>query len=139
MRTFVAVVLGICFTSAFGCDRAKKELDRLQGEWEVVRIEVGGKEIPLEKVLDKQYTVKEDQLIPSKNPNDPGTLELRPEKKPGWLDITDLAKKTMPGIYRLDGDRWEICSGETGGTRPTDFKTSAESKTYLMVLQRKKK
>ena len=84
MRTFVAVMLGICFTSASGCDRAKKELDRLQGEWEVVRIEVAGKEIPLEKVLDRQYTVKGDQLIPSKNPNDPGTLELRPEKKPAW-------------------------------------------------------
>ncbi len=139
MRTFVAVVLAVCFTESSGADDAKKELDRLQGDWEIVRAEAGGKEIPIEQVRDKEYTLKGDELIPSKSPKDPGKLDLKPEKKPAWLDLTDRDKKTMPGIYRVEGDRWEICLGDVGGTRPTEFKTTAESKTYLMVLQRKKK
>jgi uncharacterized protein (TIGR03067 family) len=131
-------MLSLCLTAAVRADDAKKEIDRLQGEWEVERIEAAGKPVPIAQA-EKQFTLKGDELIPGKNMNDPGKLELTPGKTPAWIDLTDRNKKTMQGIYRIDGDHWEICMSDAGSPRPTEFKTTAESKTYLMVLRRKKK
>jgi len=139
MRTILAVVLGLSLTTGCVADDAKKELDRLQGDWQTVRAEAAGKVIPVDGIPNRDYILKGDELIPTKNPKDPGKLTLDPSKKPAWIDLTDRDNKTMPGIYRVDGDRWEICFGDVGGTRPTEFKTEAGTKSYLMVLQRKKK
>ena len=118
---------------------AKSDIDRLQGTWVIERLEANGKVVPLKEIVDKEYTFKGNQLLPSKNPNDPATVELTPEKKPAWIDMTDRQNKISLGIYRSDGDRWEICVEDGGVARPTEFSTAGGKKRFLMVLRRKEK
>jgi uncharacterized protein (TIGR03067 family) len=139
MRILPSMMVSLCLVVQVWADDAKKEMERLQGEWEVERAETEGKNIPLDQIKDKLYTLKGEELIPSKNPNDPAKLVLDPSKKPGWIDLIDRDKKTMLGIYRVKDDRWEICLSESEGARPEEFKTTEKSNTYLMVLRRKGK
>ena len=139
MRTFSLVVLLGCLGSTVVADDAAKVLKKLQGKWEIERIEEGGNVISLDQVNDKQFTLKGNQLLPSKNPKDPGYLKLSPEKKPAWIDLTDKDKKVMKGIYRINKDRWEICLSDPGSPRPKKFKSTQDGKVHLLVLRRKEK
>lgn len=139
MRPFAALFAIVCLALVSCSKGAKPQPTEFEGEWEAVRIEAGGRAIPIDRAKDRVYFVRGDQLIPSQNPNDPARMDMKPEKTPAWIDLTDRDNKTMPGIYRVEGDRWEICLGDPGGVRPNEFKTEPGAKSYIMVLQRKKK
>ena len=139
MRALFAITFLMGVVSSSGAEDKKKDIDRLQGEWELERMEAGGKALPLDKINDKKYTLKGDELIPVETPKDVGKLTLDSTKKPAQIDLTDRDKQTMHGIYRIQDDKWEICFAAPGEARPTEFKTTAENKAYLMVLRRKSK
>lgn len=136
MRGILTVAFAFGVFGLATAEDKKKDIDRLQGEWEIERIEVAGKVIPGKEIKERKLTLKGDQLIPVDSPNDPAKVQLNPEKKPAEIDLTDKDKKTMPGIYRIEGDHWEVCFADPGGARPTEFKSSADGKTSLMVLKR---
>jgi uncharacterized protein (TIGR03067 family) len=117
----------------------QSELDRLQGEWEIESLEVGGKVMAITEIKEKNYTLKGNELIPSKTATDPARLTLRSEESPAWIDLTDRGNVTMQGIYRIDGDRWTMCFGNTDRWRPSEFKTLAGERGNLMVLRRVKR
>jgi uncharacterized protein (TIGR03067 family) len=51
---------------------------------------------------------------------------LDPEKNPKTIDLTTPragTKKTYPGIYKLEGDKWMLCIAD-GDARPTEFKAN---------------
>ena len=137
MRFTGALVLTLGLAVVSLADDAKTELDRLQGTWKLARMEMAGQVAPEKAVPTKEFTLKGNQLTPNDAPDDPAKLTLNAEKKPAWIDFVDRDKKTMRGIYRVTGDRWEICVSK-GDKRPTDFKTTAQNQNYLMVLERKK-
>lgn len=139
MRGVLTAAFAFCVLGVTVAEDKKKDIDRLQGEWEIEHIEVVGKVIPGKEVKERKLTLKGDQLIPVDSPNDPGTVKLNPEKKPAEIDLTDKNKTTMAGIYRIDGDRWEVCFADPGEARPTEFKSSADGKTSVMMLKRKEK
>ena len=47
--------------------------------------------------------------------------------------------KTFPAIYELAGDTLRVCYDLSGKKRPTEFKTKADTKLYLVTYKRKKK
>ena len=139
MKYVASLSVLLFLVAAATAEDAKAVLERLQGEWEVEKVVINGEILPLDKVIDNSYSLKGDKLIPSKSPDDPATLEVFPDKKPAWVNMTDRDKKTMLGIYRVEKDRWEICARDDGQLRPTEFKSTKDVKTYIMILKRKVK
>ncbi|UCE47578.1 MAG: TIGR03067 domain-containing protein [Phycisphaerales bacterium] len=138
---FYALGVGIAFFFG-GCALENDHdtiLERLQGDWEVEKVEIGGELIPLDKVHNKHFILKGSQLIATMSPKDPAEVHLAPDANPAWIDLTDRDKMVMLGIYRFDGHSWEICIGDVGDPRPTEFKTTAGTRTCIMVLRRKAK
>jgi uncharacterized protein (TIGR03067 family) len=46
--------------------------------------------------------------------------------------------KTFPAIYEIKGDTLRICYDLSGAQRPTEFKSVAGTKLYLVTYTRKK-
>jgi uncharacterized protein (TIGR03067 family) len=67
-----------------------------------------------------------------------GTYALDPKAKPPTLDTVEMTGTKLTGIYAVFGDELRICIAIDGGARPTEFTSTAESKTVLMVFKRVK-
>ena len=117
-------------------DAAKKDLEKLQGEWQLT---VGGDDGPRMVIKGNEYTV-------SGGMDEKGTLKLDPSKKPAVVDIditegNDKGKKQY-GIYRIEGDKFTLCVAEAGAEaddRPKEFKSDQDAGTAVLVFKRVKK
>ena len=73
---------------------------------------------------------------------DRGTYMLDSATKPKSMNVIGTEGpnkgKTFPAIYELNGDTLRICYDLSGVKRPTEFKTSAGTKLYLVTYTRKK-
>ncbi len=113
-------------------DQSKKDLEKLQGRWAAVSIEVEKKKAPDNEIKDVRIVIKKDRITIGERE---ATITLDTTKKPWWIDITtnDLALK---GIYELDGDQLKICFNKDD--RPTEFATKPNHRITLFVLKRTK-
>ncbi len=120
---------------------AREELEKFQGAWEFVSLEVDGDRKP--DADFKKYTVvfKGDQWTVSEGTNVAAqtTIVLDPTANPKSIDAFPPAGKGQPihGIYLLAGDKLTICDrGEDNGDRPTAFGTEPNSGLVLIAYQR---
>ena len=71
-----------------------------------------------------------------------GTYTIDADSKPKSMTITGTEGpnhgKTFPAIYELKGDTLRICYDLSGAKRPTEFKSVAGTKLYLVTYSRKK-
>jgi uncharacterized protein (TIGR03067 family) len=115
----------------------------VQGDWVPLKAELGGQPMPDEilktislKLGDGTYAV----LVGDKPDN--GTFKVDSSATPKSMDVTGTdgpnQGKTFPAIYELEGDTLGICYDLSGAKRPTEFKTVAKTKLYLVTYQRKK-
>jgi len=143
MRGSSVVIVAVCFLLGAGPiqdDAAKKDLDKLQGVWQVVSME-GGKSLPPDRLKELKFTFKGNKLshTGSDGKTTESTIKLDPSKKPKVMDITHLTDSvTLLGIYSIDGDTLKICGPRVkDGDRPTEFKASED--VDLIVLKRTKR
>jgi uncharacterized protein (TIGR03067 family) len=122
---------------------AKKELEKLQGNWVAKEFERHGQRVDvreanfeLEIKGDKWiFTGKEKALIVALDPTtDPKCIDLKSveDGRNGQVD---------EAIYRIEGDTLTICLYQGNGkSRPTRFETSPDQPdTILAVFERPKK
>jgi uncharacterized protein (TIGR03067 family) len=73
---------------------------------------------------------------------DRGTYIIDSASKPKSMTIPGTEGpnhgKTFPAIYELKGDTLRICYDLSGAKRPTEFKSVAGMKLYLVTYNRKK-
>ena len=73
---------------------------------------------------------------------DKGTYTLDTTTKPKSITITGTEGpnngKTYPAIYELKGDTLRICYDLSGAKRPTEFKSIAGTRLYLVDYNRKR-
>ena len=73
---------------------------------------------------------------------DKGTYTIDPATKPKAITVAGTEGpnqgQTFPAIYELEGDTLRICYDLSGTKRPTEFKSIAGTKLYLVTYQRKK-
>ena len=119
-----------------GCNGVKDDHEALEGSWNVVSAEEGG------KAPDKTWK-KSGLIIQGDNfmlVDADSRLSLKqkidPTKSPKQMDLEGQGFK-WTGIYELNGDDLKLCFDETGKERPADFKTAAGDNRLLMVLKRK--
>jgi uncharacterized protein (TIGR03067 family) len=124
--------------------KAPDDQKTLQGDWIPVKAELGGKPMPeaVLKTISLKLVKNEYEVLVAGKP-DKGTWTIDPTAKPKGMKIIGVkgpnAGKTFPAIYELAGDTLRVCYDLSGKKRPTEFKTKADTKLYLVTYQRKKK
>ena len=155
MRTLspIAVVVGL-LALAIGAAAAptkdkkeeKDDLKKMEGEWKVTAWEQGGEALPAEGLEGSTWTVKGEKYTFTMGGNvEEGTFKLDSTKKPATIDLDitggNCKGNKQPGIYKIDGDTMTFSFNRPGGTgRPTEFKSTEEGDTFILVtLKRHKK
>ena len=138
---FICLAVGVSLSAFAGgsTDDAKA----IQGNWKPVKAELAGQ--PMADAVMQSISLKLDngkyEVFVGTVP-DRGTYTIDPTSKPGSMVITGTEGpnngKTFPAIYELKGDTLRICYDLSGAKRPTEFKSVAGTKLYLVTYHRKK-
>ena len=149
LRTFPALGLMVtcacCLPPLFAQDAKPREaapddLKRLQGGWEMVRVESEGMLSPaLGRWVFKGSVVQAGYTGADLRPI--GSVKLDSSKRPKHLDLAGTNgganSEAIPGIFKLDKDRLIICLGPKGTTeRPEDFVAPPGSNWTVLTFMR---
>ncbi len=135
-----------------------KDEELLQGVWQVISMEEGGDRVEADKLKETirkmtftfqekqaQFTVLWDPRVPDaarqQLKDGEGRLVLDTAKNPKTIEITTAKQGGghgfLRGIYRLDGDRMEVCFySDDGLDFPSGFATKRGDRARLMILKR---
>ena len=143
MKPQVITVVALVFLAAEAPkqDAGKKDLERMQGDWNAVEMVRDGVKLSDDEVEIIFRTVKGDQYAVSLFDKviGKGTFKLDATKKPKAIDALPTGGKTMLGIYEFDGGRLKTCFAPSGKERPTEFRSKENSGHTLTVWEREKK
>lgn len=143
MNPFFSICLAFCAAlNAFGAD-APADAKAVQGNWKPAKAELAGN--PMTKAVLQSISLKLDngkyEVLVGDQP-DKGTYKLDSATKPKRMTITGTDGpnhgKTFPAIYELTGDTLRICYDLSGAKRPTEFKSIAGTRLYLVTYNRRK-
>ena len=122
-------------------DKNQKDLDRLQGDWQMVSGRQDGLDTTEEAAKSMRCTVLGDKVSFLRDGKvvEEVTIKLDPSKHPKVLDATVAKLQVAPGIYKLDDGTFTLCYARPGTGRPTDFRAKEGSGHSLSVWKRVKK
>jgi uncharacterized protein (TIGR03067 family) len=118
------------------------DLSRLEGRWEVVRMERIG--VPVDVEPNEAITTfhNGESLAVRNGVKRVQRISLDPAKHPRQIDFretSDGRTKVFWGIYETVGDTLRICSAPDDTVRPTDFTTAIHFERLLVVYKRSKR
>jgi RNA polymerase sigma factor (sigma-70 family) len=122
---------------------AKADKEKLQGSWEFVSGQMGGKDVDgdeAEQMKKQKFVFKGDKLTAKVE----CTYTIDSSKKPKEFDlkVEDVPegpeRGTWKGIYELKGDELTLCMALPNQDRPTEFVTNEGERTMLLKLKRSK-
>src|SRR5262249_29151489 len=117
MGTGLAFLLGagILFSGDDAKDKAiRADLEKLQGTYTMLPLEVDGKSVPEEKLKSSALTIKGDKyIVKVKEQTYETQMILDPNQKPKTIDMKFLdganKDKTALGIYKIGDDTFTMC------------------------------
>jgi clostripain len=125
--------------SGINTAEAKKELEKLQGEWTMVSREMGGQKTRDEVLKQFRLTIAGDEWIVTyqDKENLRITLKIDPTREPKTLDMRPKGgneEDVSLGIYKLEGDTLTLCRMMASGdiARPQEFKTTREGEVVVV-------
>jgi uncharacterized protein (TIGR03067 family) len=137
--------VALAFVSpAFAADKElPKDLAALQGKWKVVKMTVGGMDLPADELTKKVMTldIKGDEATPSEGgvaKKKPGKVNVDGSKTPAEITINTPDMGKMVGIYKLEKDTLTMCISFDEKTRPTKFESTKDAPVAVMVLEKVK-
>jgi uncharacterized protein (TIGR03067 family) len=117
--------------------RSKIDQHRLQGIWLVEELWEGPIQRPPQRIAGWRVIFNGDQFT-VRGPGfvSPSTYRLDPTKEPKEFDLVLADGKTIPGIYRLEGDRLQMVMNFNGPDRPIHFNKQASTFWTFYVTHR---
>lgn len=116
------------------------DLDKLQGAWTLVVLEVNGEKQPPEKIKRILVYAGHNWRVKVGDDELEGSSKFDASKTPKAIDITyntgPNKGKTYLGIYEIDGDTYRACVAPPGKDRPKEF--VSKPGTDLQVLEFKR-
>lgn len=122
---------------------AGNDLDLMQGTWKVASLESGGERLPDSESAGITVKIEKSKYWLTRDGNtDEGAFTLDLTKSPRQMDIRpatgDGSGALISAIYEINGDVFRVCyHPEDGGSRPTAFKSAADSSQILVTYKRK--
>jgi len=120
---------------------ADTDADMLQGEWELVSVEIQGKTLPALAGKGGSIVFAKDGKLIWKDPGKPeriGKYKIDASQAPKQIDLTTSKEgEAIPGIYELDGDKLKMAFSAAGakGKRPRAF----QGEKVMIVLWKRPK
>ena len=143
MKKLITMLVVAASLTAFASGSPDDDAKAVQGNWKPVTAELAGKPMPdavMQTISLKLDHGKYEVFVGDKP--DKGTYTLEAATNPKSITVTGTEGpnhgKTFPAIYELTGNTLRICYDLSGAKRPTEFKTVAGTKLYLVTYQRKK-
>jgi len=138
-----ALFVPLLVATALGADK-EADLKALEGTWVLDAATLDGRD-HTENFAGMKLTLKGNEFVIDFAENsDKGTFTIDGSKSPKWIDIKTgengpFKGKTLPGIYKLDGDNLTLCCHADGKTRPEEFEAKAKTRNMLLTYKREKK
>jgi uncharacterized protein (TIGR03067 family) len=145
MRSFGLIAVVVLIAANPDDDAAKKDLEKLQGNWQLISMERDGKKTPQEDAKKITLTIQGNKFVLRKDGEviSEGTMSLDPTRKPKEIDETITTGpnkgKVFSAIYEIDDEHHKICFAAAGKERPTAFSSLPGSGQLLQVWKREKK
>jgi uncharacterized protein (TIGR03067 family) len=143
MKHVVCLSLAVAASlNAFAAD-SPDDTEAVQGGWTPAKAELGGQ--AMTTAVLKSISLKLDngnyEVSVGGHP-DKGTYTMDSTARPKSITITGTegpnSGRTFPAIYELKGDTLRICYDLSGAKRPTEFKSVAGTRLYLVTYSRNK-
>jgi len=142
----VLIVLAAAPLVAADPDVVRKELKALQGTWQTVAMEAGGKPFPKDGIPTFTIVIAGDGKSIGRMPQEEFrfTMIVDPRKNPKTIDNHHESGaqkgKKQYGVYKLEGDKFTVCMTPRGAAesdRPKDFATK-DTANVVFVFERVK-
>jgi uncharacterized protein (TIGR03067 family) len=119
----------------------QKEIEKLQGNWNIVSLEMDGRTMSAASLGGARIAIQGDRFTSiGMGATYEGTIALDPSANPKAfsLNFTTGPEKGNAnlGIYELNGDTWRICLATHGPKRPQTFAAAPGSGIALEILKR---
>ena len=120
-------------------EKAKKDLERMQGKWTIHALEINGKDVPPKQIADTFLVVKDDlyRTIVKGKELTGMRIKLDASKDPRTIDMILTeggVEKVYKGIYMVENDQFKMCRGGIPEKeRPNQFATWPDT-NYFVVL-----
>lgn len=142
MRTLACLFVVLAVGVGLAADE-KDELKTIAGAWVVEKAEMDGAD---RLAAMKQYVLTLDgdkYELDDNGRKDKGTVKVDGSKSPKQMDLTGgptspFKGKTIRCIYEVKDGKLTVCYGLDFKTRPTEFKTTKDSKRSLVTYKPKK-
>jgi len=139
MKFILILCLALTATIALAGD-SSNDAKAVQGNWSPVTAELSGQPMPdaVLKTISLKLENGKYEVFVGEFP-DRGTYTIDPAARSMTVTGTEGPNhgKTFPAIYELKGDTLRICYDLSGMKRPTEFKSLAGTKLYLVTYHRK--
>jgi RNA polymerase sigma factor (sigma-70 family) len=130
----LAGLLAVCLLLLLPAKKPKTDQVLLQGTWAATAVWAGQQPLPPAGV---RFTFTGDRCTASfGNATLPTTYRLESTKDPKEIDFGVVRGGSLPGIYRLDGDRLQLCLNMGGPERPTDLAKQPDPRLFLYEFRR---
>jgi uncharacterized protein (TIGR03067 family) len=141
-RSCLTLALAGLLTACATSTHTMKNADNLIGTWACVSAVVDGKRLPDETCASLRLTLTEHRYKTEKGSEVlfDSTYTIDASKHPNEINMVgtegDLTGKEAQGIYSVQNDTLQICYTMPGAPRPTEFKSPAGAKAYLIQGKR---
>ena len=124
----------------------KAALAKLQGKWQLVGAEHGGKSVPAKELADQTVEIVGPRTTAREGDDikdEMKIIALDAKAKPATIDLEitkgDDKGKLVAGIWKLDSDKLSFCVAEPGKARPKAFEGKEGTGHTVLVFERMKK